>query len=552
MSTSRASSRSARVCGPECRYARLYEGSQTSLSDMAARQTATLERVSTLRDGLVSTLKQHFPTRLVETERRRGHKLGGRGDSDAVVLAVLNQFLQDASAAATPRPDAPPTPTPGLDDLRAALLQAGFQVGTGTDLAAWASAVRAAAPERERSHATAIAAPAPIAQDPVFDETDPWFGHETPSPDSWGDLEDVFLPDPPSPAAPTGPGLDSLFDEGSSGAPVHASADMEPEALVDSLFGPARPDAGPTDAPTPPQAAPSQSPLATPDARPVTPKANAAGGARTAASVVKPEMFPPAQLPRASRAKRNAPRTPRVTAAPPVDRPELPTAVATERFDELTALIARPRPVFISDLVAASQSPGLVTAWESHYQDLGSASPFRVITPRAHHRARGSLVVPHSTDLRQALAGHGRSGWADCLDESADRTRLRGARLYEAAVLLHRFADDIVSHKLTSEVLALRLNTPQGLTGAVVWLGSDSPAGSGRSALTEAVAEMIEDRMVLLAVLTHESGARAVERLASVVADDAATHDWQPTMPVVASHSWEFAADGGATSLAVL
>lgn len=272
--------------------------------------------------------------------------------------------------------------------------------------------------------------------------------------------------------------------------------------------------------------------------------------ARTESKVLKPAMFPATQVPRPARARKPT-RVPRVSAEPPADD-EVP-AVATERFGELVEAVAGPGPVFMSDLVRSSGSPGLVAAWEQHFMDQGTAAPVRVITPRGHHRARGALVVPHSPDLRQEQAERGPALWTECLQGGADRPRLRGARLYEVAVLLHKFADQVVWHQLNSNVLMLRLSTPQGLTGVVMWVGADSPAGpAGKQALAEALGQMVADRMVLLAVLTHESGARAVERLAGLVAEAAEENKWTPPMPVVASHSWEFASDGGASSLAVL
>lgn len=572
MSKDTSSGRAVHDCGPNCRYLRLYEGSQRSLSDMATKQARTLDRVVALRSGVLGLMKQHFAQQYAASERQLGHKLGTR-DPDSVVLAFLDAFITqgqlNAARPSVPQPAAPPA---GLDDLRAALLAAGMDVGSGPDLAAWARAVRASSPRTPAPAAVPAPAPAPAEQAPPVDDFDSSAWGTDPS--MWGS-EPYAAPSEPLfgddyEAASSGSGgawdLGDLFNNTSSPATTAQDEDLEPEDLIDSLYGSVVASPAPPEPPAPAVSAQPEGPAA-PAASSEPPVAVAqqepaaeskARTARTQSSVVKPQMFPAATVPKPARGKRPATtKVARVSAAAPessdegAQQDEGPQ-VATERFGELLDMVSRPKPVFMSDLVAASGSHGLVNAWEQHFQDQGTASPVRVITPRTHHRARGSLVVPHSEALRNALAAHGNSCWTDCLDDGPDRPRLRGAKLYEAAVLLHRFSDEVVSHKRSAHVLSLRLNTPQGLTGVVMWVGSDSPAGDGRAALTEAVQEMVGDRLVMLAVLTHESGARAVERLASVVSEDAAALGWSPTMPLVASHSWDFATDSGASSLAIL
>lgn len=569
--TTRSMARS--VCGADCRFQRLYEGSQSSLNDMAGKHASALARVAALRGGLLDAMKQAFPAQYSAAERRLGHQLAAE-KQDAVLLTFLRSFLQESSASRSSGPAAPD----GTLELRAALAALGVQVGPGSDLRQWATAVKAHASAPVPA-APAVVAAAPAAAAGTADFPPPPEDYYPasdvdapvdPSGLEMGGLEGLFAMDPvgdePAPVAAVSGGeswdLSRLFDDG----PVsHTPPAEDPTELFDLLYaGSPVTSAEPVavappvdDAPPEPEepAAEHSAPAASdtdPEAAPATREKKS--GARTAAAVVKPELFPAAQVPRPAR-KRQPAKQARVTASAPTaasSAPEPVTGVATERYGELLALVSRPRPVFMSDLVAACGSPGLVAAWEQQFQDQGTASPVRVITPRAHHRERGSLVVPHSPELRAQMAEHGKNWWTDCLDDGADRARLRGARLYEAAVLLHRYADEIVSHKLTASVLSLRLNTPAGLTGVVMWVGSDSPTGPERQSLTNAVGDMINDRLVMLAVLTHESGARAVERLTGVIGEDAAANGWQPTMPVVASHSWDFASDSGASALAVL
>lgn len=557
------------TCGPDCRYLRLYEGSQASLNDMASKQSATLGRVAALRNGILSVLKQNFPTQYVAAERQLGHKLGGHQDPDSVLLAFLEGFMRSYTPIARAvRPTA--EAVDGVDELRAALAGLGIDVPENTDLRQWASSVNKA---RGHSSPTVPTETDPDTPNPLPDVPTVTVDDDIP----WGEEPPADPPmDVPDPVLDLG----SLFGQDDS----HPSGEIDPEQLFDSLYDRA-PGTSATGEPTPPPTNPPPSvdtaaddPVDTPPTHPKgtdspSPGQDAATVAapqegerqapaapsgkksrpRTAAGTLKPTIFPAAQVPRAPRTKRGAAKTPRVTATPPESPDTAGEAqVATERFDELLDMVTRPGPVFMSDLVKASGSPGLVNAWEQNFQDQGSSAPVRVITPRGHHRARGALVVPHAPELRGRLNAHGKNWWTEALDDGPDRPRLRGARLYETAVLLQRFSDDIVSYHLTSDILTLRINTPAGLTGVVMWLATDAPTGPRRESLTTAVGGMIQDRMTLLAVLTPETGARAVERLAGVISEDAAAHRWAPTMPVVASHSWDFAADGGASALAVL
>lgn len=553
----------ARHDDTDCRYLRLYEGSQQSLSDMSSKQTATLRRVSELRAGVLALMKQHFPGQFEATTTSLGHRLGAREDHDSVVLAFLDDYLRVALASqAAPASVGSPA---GLGDLRAALFAAGVDVGPEDDLRVWATRVSernpltaVRAPAEDGTPAAEVPASAALVEDvevstPVTADSDPFAGEGL----DWVPQDE----EEPASVNPTaGWDLGSLFDPEVPGPPSPMpDPDLDADDLVAALFDQSpisrHPAPGPAPAVVPQPAAPVTSGPAHPEGEAVPP---AAVPARTLSTVVRPEMFPSSSLPKAPGRKRtpSAAKVPRVDVQPAAPMgeagPEAGSAVATERFGELDALVARPRPVFMSDLVQACGAPGLVTAWEQNFQDLGTAAPVRVITPRAHHRARGALVVPHSASMREQLTAAGPSVWTECLDDSPDRPRLRGARLYEVAVLLHRYSEQVVSHKLTSHTLSLRLNTPTGLVGAVMWVDSDTPAGPGRGHLADAVADMVGDRMSVLAVLTPETGARSVERLAGLVAEDAAARGWKPAMPLVATHSWEFAADGGSSALAIL
>lgn len=120
------------LCGPECRYRGLYEGAQTSLTDLAAKQASVLARHGKLRQAVVSTLKSMLPRRFQELEQRANARLS-EVDDDTFVSYV--QWLLQA-------PSDPEGLAPGLAALRDALGKAGIDV-SDTDPAAWAAQVQA-------------------------------------------------------------------------------------------------------------------------------------------------------------------------------------------------------------------------------------------------------------------------------------------------------------------------------------------------------------------------------------------------------------------------
>lgn len=219
-----------------------------------------------------------------------------------------------------------------------------------------------------------------------------------------------------------------------------------------------------------------------------------------------------------------------------------------ELFDKLVAAVVIPRPVFTSDLVAMVGAESFA-AWEQRCRDMSTDCPVRFITPKPRHRARGSLIVPHAPDLRAAASEFTKSSWAACLDDR----RLRGAKLYEVAVLLHRFGDSVLSNRVEDNLVVLRVTQPRGLIGVVMTLEGDLASGSdGRAALAEGVEQLLADRLTLIAALTYQGEKNAVNKLADALREESTARAWTPTAPVIASTSWDFASDGGSSALSVL
>jgi len=288
---------------------------------------------------------------------------------------------------------------------------------------------------------------------------------------------------------------------------------------------------------------------AVPEGQPASIWANPSGG------TVRPTLFPAAEVPRAGKKKRGG-RTPRVTAARPdpagldvpLSTPERPIGDLTDELaNQLVAAVCIPRPVFMRDLAAQVGSEDVVAEWKQHCFENTVDSPVRFIVAKPRHAAGlGDLVVPYKNELRAAASEFTKSWWATCLEE------LRGTHLYEVAVLLHRFGDQIISNKIDGKAVVLRVNQSRGLVGVVVALGEDVDAGDAtRKRVSGAVKELLEDRLSMIAVLTTSGRPHALENLARAVREDAEAGGWTSTTPIVASRSWDYASNGGASAVSV-
>jgi hypothetical protein len=284
---------------------------------------------------------------------------------------------------------------------------------------------------------------------------------------------------------------------------------------------------------------------------------------RSSESVMRQELFPTSTLPKAPRG-RKPPRVSRVVALPPdargLDVPITEAAAADDGkltdavYEKLLASVCIPRPVFMADLVAQTGDAELVAAWEQRLRRLGGESPVRFITSKRRHNQRGALVLPHEEKLRAAMSEFTRSWWAAAIGGDSGRGRMLGAQLYEVACVLHRFGDQVVSFKFRPKSVQLRLNGgPRGLSGVVIVLGADWGPGEGtRTEVADAVEELLLERLTTIALLTYSVAGQPLDKLSEVIQDEARERGWKPATPVIASTSWDYAADSGSSALVVL
>lgn len=649
--------------GPE-HYRSLFEGSQASLADMAARQAQALARVGRLRSAIVAVLRKNF----MELSAQAEANLGGRLSEidDEILLAYL-----DAFTAAASRGDQRAT----VQALKEAVLSLGIPL-RGEEPLVWVEQIHQHRQQNQRNAATGAAATStPVSTNPdrvhidaegvraaadpredvepfeerpverkprenqplpvddywkwdeatplgdLFDDiesSDERSGEEA-QPRRWGNELGAISPDEdrwtPSPIAPasaprTGPAPSPAValepEETIATPPVparpaasresHEEAQGEAHGKVETSNGTLPADAHPAanddetrDVPggvdgettTKPKTrktakrqprqratAPGETPTtnsvaaetetpvdtgthpATSDAggfddlsslfddTPTTAPTPAANGNDLLAPPMRPELFAPS-----TPKKRRSTRT---KASAPIGEIPLVESVGPQELNDgmrtaLLAAAAIPRPVFTRDLIGVAGSLAMVDAWEAECRSDVSSSPVRFVAPKSRHRLRGHLVAVEPSTVRPG------DWWYQAVQ------RYRAGRLYELAVLLHRVGDEIVSFTLEDQLAVFHLNTPRGLVGMIVVLDPRPVLGGPSSEdLAGHLEKLLSERLTMIAVLTASAEPGSLENLIAHVEDLAGRRSWQPTAPVIAARSWEYADDRGTSAVMVL
>jgi|LauGreDrversion4_1035100.scaffolds.fasta_scaffold09085_4 hypothetical protein len=568
------------VCQPDCMYRKLYEGSQTSLNDMSARQSASLSRVGRLRAGIVTTIRRSFPEIAEKAEREMGRRLAEVDDE------VLLTFIDNLTASAIRQEE-----RTALLALGTALQSAGYPIILTENPSKWVAAVRAGNPDRKAQPSVAPATneqptacrhdtsaetttaattrtpparKAPTASDEVrnistvtngFDSRGPETGASgsstnldasRPLADLLADVEwpEDVIPVPAQTVISIAAGEGG--DQPSFVNPSESSSHTESASLAD-LFG-SELWSGELGDPSDTAEGWSPSPIkvtSEPVKRPSAPAAMPPPVTHNASTQtpLRPELFP--SQPKTKGAKKG--RAVRVTAEPayPYASDDAPAVLDENLRQALLAASAIPRPVFTRDLVSIAGSPELVDTWEDECRATPETNPVRFIAPKQRHKLRGSLVVPDDS----IRAGKHREDdwWNRCIE------LYRAARLYEMGVLLHRVGDELVSAKFTQHHALLRLNSTRGLVGIVVSADDRIEQGEqAREELAAAMSELMRERLTLVAVLTSAGEERELERLIATVLELSRERGWDPSFPVVAARSWEYADDRGSTSRLVI
>ena len=215
------------VCGDDCRYRALYEGSQRSLLDMATRQAGAVSRIGRLRNQLILAAKRAFPRPFAEAEASLGRRFADA--SDEILVAYLESFLGHSVLALNSGE------TSGLDALRAALTARAIAVPDSADLNEWAQAV-------ERCGPTDLSLVSPPAPAPAVA---PRVSHHVVS-DPFASLESLFddtQPTPEQPILAESAGSSQPLAQAPQETPAPELASSQPDselsgAALEDLFGP--------------------------------------------------------------------------------------------------------------------------------------------------------------------------------------------------------------------------------------------------------------------------------------------------------------------------
>lgn len=561
---------SVQLCDENCKYRRLYEGSQRSLTEMASRQAQAVSRVGRLRNQLVLAAKRAFPRAFGEAERSMGKRMSEV--TDEILVAYLESFMGTSILAEEPE---------GVAELRQALNDLGVFIPAGADLKEWAEAIRrhgdVVVPGNDQ-RTRPMPAPALTPTRPV----QPLLRNRdllavVPKEDF--DLDDLFEPVPVATGSVPAPDVVETPEVGAGEASSAGPDDPHPfeeahqldgafaaeDAFdVADVFGgesiPGGAEVGPAteefvfedstlENPTMEESTvasstnPAPSAIIETDTAVVQPALPAWATGKT----VKPQLFPAAAAgTKPAKRTRKQVRT-RATA------PDVPEAGNTNDVStgsegltddirtQLMAAIAVPRPVFTSDLASIVGGDEIISAWRDDLQ-TGDLT-VRFVLPKPRHRSRGSLVIPQAT-LAGSDINFSRSHWARCMEA------YRGARIYEMGVFFHRFVEQVISFESDGETVAVRMSLPNGLTGAVLVAGQDlAEGGATRVSITGALDRLLRDRLVHVAVLVLN--AEQFEAVRAAVEEEAKSKEWAANMPVTLSRSWEYV-DGTGTAIPLL
>lgn len=292
-----------RACRPDCPWRGLYEGTLTSLSDMAGRMQEAVSAHGRLRVGVVTEMKRARPRAFSDAERALGARM--RDVDDEVIVAHLVQFLHSIHGS----------DPAGVDELRNALVEAGVSLPAGDDPRAWARAVRGAglaaaaaadasaddqsggagnpgaAPPPPSAAPTTPSSPPPAAPPPSDDDVPPlWADEDAPPPATAPDDGDAPPADSAQSTQGSQPAAGDAPAEGTSAAaaPRPAAGDATADEAVSQ----------PGQQPSGRDAAASPAVTGTADASPAP--FDPDGPARHRARYRSPAASPPASLPQSS------------------------------------------------------------------------------------------------------------------------------------------------------------------------------------------------------------------------------------------------------------
>jgi len=493
----------------------LYEGTQSSLTDIASKQAEALGRVGRLRNGMISILKQKYPRRFAIAEQNAGCRFNHMDDE--YILGYFEQILEITSELK-------------LNTLRTALIELGVNLPETDNVEMWSFAIAEFRGNLAKKNTTqgnnhgkdliggsGITNPTvePTAKNYVVKE-----GSEQKKEIGATNLlpvEDLTIP-------PLAPWLDEILSKDEKDTFDEVNFDFS------NLFSDDK--ANSSDAKTTVVETTRSS------IEKVTPNTLERNLVQTIS--IRPELFP-------SKAKTNSTRKRTGkslrTAATPPDLPQGESdtiSLSDEMRVKLMASVCIPRPMFTSDLISLVGSEISVSAWESECLERREQE-VRFVNPKKRHAQRGSLVLPHGY-LRDAATEFTKSPWGECMQ------RYRSTVLYELAVFISHRGSEIVTHSYSEEIANFRLNQSRGFVGVIFNL-EDKIRESTIEILCNEIEGMMSEKLSLIIILTPY--AENLEFIVKGVSEECKRRGLIPVMPVVVAKSWEYALDKGSSAILV-
>lgn len=535
-----------------CSYKKLYEGAQSSLTDMAGKHASALGRIGRLRNSVVQACKNTSPAAFAQLEARMSRRLSDADDQ--MIVAAVEHLLRESSGSDS-------TDARTSKELRRLLALRGV-VLSGDNPGEWVKQLGGTPVETkpeaflatELSFFSALARRKERDIDAQVEKAVP-----TPPPDAWSQAVERLL------------GKRKTEAQVSAEAAL-ANAEREAEFLaanpdVDSFqdVKPTRKKSGKTSKPRPEpsdhttQAWPevssvswddlkddsaTQSQDQTKDNSADTPSDNTPSGNTPLESErkmapsqpVRVELFPNPNP--SSTARKRTRRQPRTHAIPPESfQDAAPAAASVVSLEMLSTVVRSSRPVFTSELAEIAGSEDLFEEWKR--EQMTDGSTVRFIAPKARHKQRGALVIPVGA-ARDDLDAKGPSWWSAVLD------KWRGAKLYELAVLFSKVSDTVASCHVDDHLpyVNLTLSRDRGVTGIVVLCDDDlSSLSPGHNALKEGLSDMLSKQTELTVVLVTSD--KALDEAVSAASSIYKSEGWTANSPVVVARSWEWANDSG-------
>lgn len=474
----------------EINYKRMYESSQSSLSDMASKHAETLSRIGRIRSGVSLILKRNFPNLFSYAEKHSNAKISELDDE--IILAYLETFIKTGSESYN---------NINLDGVREALSRLGINF-QGTTLASLISFLdelekqgfkiaNTPEPEALPTH--------PLAVKIIEDEGDLVMN-------IFDDLidSDRWSPSPVSTPQNKNTATNLTTEQNTISASNPVVSQSQLPSTIDPYSGPEY-------------------------IAPLRPE------------IVK-HSSPRARRGKPIKVQATRPEKPLFENLTNTSFEEEKNSMSNDFINKLIEAASINRPMFIRDLSAVANTREDAEKWEEICRLDPANYPVRFIGAKVRHKNRGSLVIP-ANSRRMVGENISDNWWWNAVD------LYRGAKLYELGVLLNRLGKDLKDFSFTSDSSLLHIDTKKGLLSIVVLYGN-TMLGDDQS-IGKLFNQLQSENPYEILFLQTQSEDSAIEKTISKLKYFKDELNWNPTCSVKVAYSWEFAEDRGTSAVSI-